>query len=175
MIEDVLTLFITFIDIILLRKGPEDIPRSSVLLVIVVSLWLAAGAAVIASIDVLGQTDFVVSLMTAAVAILLYSSVLIFSNKSARLMQTVTAILGCGAVLQMFFVGGHVILGSLIDKNVAALISYLILLWSVPVEGHIIARATDRYWYVGFLIAFSVFLLQIELSNFINPIEQLAP
>jgi hypothetical protein len=113
--------------------------------------------------------------MTAAVAILLYSSILVLSNKTARLLQTLTAILGCGAVLQMFFVGGHVILGSLIDKNVAALISYLILLWSVPVEGHIIARATDRYWYVGFLIAFSVFLLQIELSNFINPIEQLTP
>jgi hypothetical protein len=175
MIDGVLTLFKTFIDIILLRKGPEDIPRSSVLLVFVVSFWLAAGAAVIATIDVLGQTDFVVSLMTSAVAILLYSSVLVFSNKSARLLQTLTAILGCGAVLQVFFVGGHVILGSLIDKNVAALISYLILLWSVPVEGHIIARATNRYWYVGFLIAFSVFLLQIELSNFINPVERLTP
>ena len=175
MIDGVLTLFITLVDIILLRKGPEDIPRSSVLLVVVVLIWLAAGAAVIASIEILDQTDFVVSLMTAAVAILLYSSVLVFSNKTARLLQTLTAILGCGAVLQLFFVIVRVVFGSLIDENVGALVSYLILLWSVPVEGHIIARATDRYWYVGFLIAFSVFILQIELSNFINPVEQLTP
>ena len=175
MIGEVLTLLKTLVEIILLRKGPEDIPHSPVLFVIVVSIWLAAGTAVIATIDVLGQTDFVVSLMTAAVALALYSAVLVFSNKTARLLSTMTAILGCGAVLQMFFVAGHVVLGALIDKNIAALISYLILLWSVPVEGHIIARATNRYWYVGFLIAFSVFLLQIELSNFINPVEQLTP
>ena len=27
------------------------------------------------------------------------------------------------------------------------------MLWSVPVEGHIIARAIDRHWYLGIAIA----------------------
>ena len=77
--------------------------------------------------------------------------------------------------IRTVLIGSHAVLGSLVDKNVADLISYLVLLWSVPVEGHIIARATDRHWYFGFLIAFTVFLLQIELSSFFNPIEQLSP
>jgi hypothetical protein len=41
-----------------------------------------------------------------------------------------------------------------------SLIANLILLWSVPVEGHIIARATERHWYIGILVALAVFILQ---------------
>ena len=35
----------------------------------------------------------------------------------------------------------------------AALLGTLILLWSVPVKGHIIASAIETQWYIGTLIA----------------------
>jgi hypothetical protein len=48
---------------------------------------------------------------------------------------------------------------------VTGLVANLILLWSVPVEGHIIARAISRHWYIGVLIAIAVFVLQYILYN----------
>jgi hypothetical protein len=39
------------------------------------------------------------------------------------------------------------------------------LLWSVPVEGHIIARAMGRHWYIGILIAITVFVLQFVIYS----------
>ena len=43
MICNVLTLFKSFLEIILFRKGPDRIPHSSVLFVIVAGLWLLVG------------------------------------------------------------------------------------------------------------------------------------
>jgi len=34
----------------------------------------------------------------------------------------------------------------------------------VPVEGHIIARAIDRHWYVGIVIAVGVFIFQYVIN-----------
>jgi hypothetical protein len=45
----------------------------------------------------------------------------------------------------------------------------LILLWSIPVEGHIIARAIDRHWYVGIGAALAVFVFQLFLYGVLNP------
>ena len=48
--------------------------------------------------------------------------------------------------------------------------SGLTLLWSIPVEGHIIARAIDRHWYIGILVAIGVFFLQAMVySRIITP------
>lgn len=175
MICDVLTLIQTLFDIIRLRKGPEAIPHSPVLLIFVVAAWLAAGAIITMLIDELDQTDFVVSVLTGLIALMIYSVVVVFSRHSSRLLQTITAILGCGALLEFTFAAGHVFLTMLIGKNLAALINYLILLWSVPVEGHIIARATNRHWAIGLLIAAAVFLIQIQLGFAINPVDPVSP
>ena len=175
MICNVITLIVTLFDIIRLRKGPEAIPHSPVLFVFTVAAWLVAGAMITALIDGLDQTDFLVSIVTGVLALLIYAAVVVLSRRSSRLLQTITAILGCGALLQFTFAAGHVFLTMIIGKNLAALINYLILLWSVPVEGHIIARASDRHWTIGLLIAAAVFLIQIQLGLAINPVDTLAP
>ncbi len=56
----------------------------------------------------------------------------------------------------------------LLGTVVTGLIANLILLWSVPVEGHIIARAIDRDWYIGILIAVLVFGLQLIIYQIIS-------
>lgn len=175
MICDVLTLIQTLFDIIRLRKGPEAIPRSPVLLVLIVFAWLSAGALITVLIDELDQTDYIVSVLTGVIALVIYSLVVVLSKNSSRLLQTITAILGCGALLEFMFVAGHIVLSLLISKNLAALVNYMILLWSVPVEGHIIARATNRHWTIGLLIAAAVFMMQVQLGFAINPREPLAP
>jgi hypothetical protein len=46
----------------------------------------------------------------------------------------------------------------------------LIWLWSIPVEGHIIARTIDRQWVIGFLIALAVLFAQLQLFAVLKPI-----
>lgn len=175
MICNVKTLIMTLFDIIRLRKGPEAIPHSPVLFAFTVAAWLVAGAMITTLIDELDRTDFVVSILTGAMALMIYSVVVVLSRHSSRLLQTITAILGCGALLEFTFVAGHIFLTMIIGKNLAALVNYLILLWSVPVEGHIIARTIDRHWTIGLLIAATVFLIQIQLGFAINPLEPVTP
>lgn len=175
MITSVLTLIITLLDIIRLKKGPDVIPRSPVLFIVAVAAWMFAGAVIITLIAELDQTDFVVSMMTGVLGLLTYSIIVVAHGKSARLLQMLTAVLGIGAMLQFLFVAGHVFLTPFLGKNIAALISYLILLWSVPVEGHIIARTVNREWYIGLLFAIAVFFIQVQLSSVFNPAESVTP
>lgn len=175
MISGVLTLITTLLDIIRLRKGPDAIPHSPVLFAVAVAAWMFAGAVIITLIAELDRTDFVVSLMTGMLALLTYSIIAVVHRKSGRLLQMLTAVLGIGAMLQFLFVAGHVFLTPFLGKNIAALLSYLILLWSVPVEGHIIARTINREWYIGLLIAITVFFIQVQLSVVFNPAESVTP
>ena len=67
------------------------------------------------------------------------------------------------------FVAGSALLAPLASADVASLVTTLILLWSIPVEGHIIARAIDRHWYVGVVAAMAVFIFQLFLYSLIVP------
>ncbi len=80
-------------------------------------------------------------------------------------MQTVSAIGGCGAVISLAFVAVYVIFLPLLGEIPAAVAASLLLLWSVPVEGHIIARAIGRHWYIGLLLAIAVFALQYVVQS----------
>jgi hypothetical protein len=156
----VLLLLRTLLDIVLLRKGPEAIPRSTLLFAVIVGFWFLSSVLVLALIEQYDQTDFVIGLFTAAIGVACYAITVIVAGFPARVLQTLSAILGCGALISLVFVAEFVVLQPLAGPAVTGLIAQLILLWSVPVEGHIIARAIDRHWYIGIVIAIVVFILQ---------------
>jgi len=154
-------------DITLLRKGPDSIPRSGLLLVVVVGLWVFSSLAGLALIDRLDETDFLLGLFTGFAGIACYVAVLILGGFAPRLTQTVTSIIGCGALIFAAFVALYVLLLPIAGEQVTGLVANLVLLWSVPVEGHIIARAIDRHWYIGILIAITVFVLQLIVYSLV--------
>lgn len=155
-------------EIVLLRKGPDSIPRSAVLLIMIVLLWLFSSLAVLALIEQFDESDFLLGLFTALVGILCYAAVVVISGHSPRVLQTVSAVLGCGALISLAFVAEFVLFTPFLGQSISGIVAQLILLWSVPVEGHIIARAIDRHWYVGILIAISVFVLQFVIYNVVS-------
>ena len=164
-----LALFETLFAIIRLKKGPDAIPYSWLLCLITMTLWLFAGLAMTAMTEELGETDFLLGTFTGVVGLACYASIIVLSGHTPRLLQTVTAILGCGAVLSLIFIAGDVVLSTILSESLTSLIIMLILLWSIPVEGHIIARAIDRHWYVGIVTAMAVFVLQLFLYELLNP------
>ena len=85
-------------------------------------------------------------------------------------MQAIMAVLGCNAILVFLYVACEVFLSSFLGENLTGTVVMLILLWSVPVEGHIISRTIERHWYLGIVIAMAVFILQLELHRAITPV-----
>ena len=158
----------TLLEIVLLRKGPDSIPRSAVMFIMIVVLWLFSSLAVLALIEQFDESDFVLGLFTALVGILCYTAVVVVSGHSSRVLQTISAVLGCGALISLAFVAEFVLFTPFLGQPISGIVAQLILLWSVPVEGHIIARAIDRHWYVGILIAISVFVLQFVIYNVVS-------
>jgi len=164
---NLLPLLKTLFDIILLRKGPDQIPRSLVMLTMNLALWLFSALAALALIDRFDESDFLLSLFSGAVGLICYAGIVIASRKPERLQQTMSAIIGCGALISLAFVVEYVLLEPLLGDVSAGIIATLILFWSVPVEGHIIARAVNRHWYVGILLAVIVFSLQYVINRLV--------
>lgn len=163
--SNVLPLIRTLFDIVLLRKGPEAIPRSSVLFVLIIAWWLFVSLLAVALIEQYSESDFFLGVFSGLVGLLCYAGVVFLSGHASRMLQTVAAILGCGALIMLLFVAEYVLFLPILGNVPTGLIANLILLWSVPVEGHIIAKAIDRHWYIGILVAIAVFILQYVIYS----------
>lgn len=164
-----LALFETLFDIIRLRKGPDAVPHSTVLLAIVIGLWLFAGLVVTITTPELDQTGFIFGIVAGIGGLGCYAAIILLFGRRARLLQAVIAIFGCGALLSLVSAAADVFLKPFLSANFTDTIVALIILWSVPVEGHIISRTIERHWYLGVVIAMAVFVLQLVLYRQMNP------
>ncbi len=167
--RSLLPLVRTLFDITLLRKGPDSIPASMIVLLLVIGLWLFSSLAVLSLIEGYDESDFIIGLYTALAGVVAYTVILVVAGHASRAMQTITAILGCGALISLAFVAEFVLFMPFLGQTITAIVAQLILLWSVPVEGHIIARALGRHWYIGIVIAISVFALQYVIYSTMSP------
>lgn len=165
-----LALIKTLFGIIRLRTGPDAIPHSTFLFVVIVALWLLVGLVMTFLTPELDAKDFAIGTITGVAGLLCYAAIVVFSGKRARLLQAVMALLGCGALLSLIFVTGNLFLTLFLTENVTDFIVTLILLWTVPVEGHIISRTLDRHWYIGVAIAMAVFVFQLILYSTMDPV-----
>jgi len=133
-----------------------------------VALWLFSALAALALIEQFDESDFFLGFFSGIIGILCYAALVVVAGRSERVLQTISAIIGCGALISVFFVTEYVLLLPFLGDVATGLIANLILLWSVPVEGHIIARAVDRHWYIGILIAIVVFALQYVIYSVVT-------
>ncbi|HEX2140306.1 MAG TPA: hypothetical protein VHG33_11410 [Woeseiaceae bacterium] len=131
----------------------------------IMSMLLASFSAMVL-IDSVAERDYASSLLTNALWIGFYAAVLTVTGYSRRMLQTLTTVLGCGAILTLLFVAEFVFLRPILGAEFAGVIAALIIFWSVPVEGHIIARAIDRHWFTGIAIAVAAFVLQVAFQSF---------
>ena len=90
----------------------------------------------------------------------LYWIVLAATGFTHRFLPTVSTIMACGSILTILMVAAFVLLSPFLGTNFAAIVAWLVLIWSVPVKGHIIARAIEQHWYVGIAIALTIYIVQ---------------
>jgi hypothetical protein len=170
-----LALLRTLFDIVRLRKGPDAIPYSWLVCFFALLLWLFAGLSTTVATPGMSDQDFLYGTFTGVVGLAVYAAIVVTSGHTPRLLQTVTAILGSGAIISFMFLGASTLLPPLfaalpfLGQSAVNIVVTLVLLWSIPVEGHIIARAIDRHWYLGIAVAMAVFIFQLYLYSAVNP------
>ena len=171
MIGGVLALLQTFFDIVRLRKGPDAIPYSPVVFAITLLLWAVAGLPAYAVIEPFEISEMPVNTLISFVGAGIYAAVAAGFNKRPRTLQMLTAIFGAATILELLIFVVYAALNVVTDAQTALILATLVALWSVAVDGHIVARTIDKEFFVGFLIALFVFGMQIKLGSMLNPAE----
>lgn len=168
-------LFNLFLDICLLRKGPQDVPPSPILLkltllaygvssLLILLLVTAAGAAIMQAL-----TDIL--LLAGLTYVALHSVQL-----SARYTQTLTALAGAGTLLgvlalPLFFWIGQAAQRQT-DASLPGLLFLGLIVWDLAVMSHILRHALSVNRWIGLLYALAYFFISIMLRNLLFPVEQ---
>lgn len=155
----------TLFDIVTIRRGPDAIPHSWVLLNAATVMWFLPLVVLVAVVQGFGRSAVAVLVASWALSLACYSAVIVVAGYGNRLLQSLTAIIGCGAIIFVAQVASLIVASLLLGAAVAEIVVNLLLFWSVYVKGHIVARAISREWYVGLVIAIAVFLLQYAFSK----------
>ena len=165
---DLLPLLKTLFDIALLRKGPQHLPQSMLVFAMAVGLWLMSLLTTIFLVDYVDESSFFSEFLWAIAVLSIYSAIVFVAGFAERIVQTITAIIGCGALLSVFFAVAYSGLGPMLGRAFLELMVYGFVLWSLSVKGHIIATAINTRWYLGALIAAAIFCGQLIVSTILS-------
>lgn len=151
----------TFLDVILLRKGPEDIPNSLLLLWTSVFMVVLSRLLLHVSIETDYRADLALDFAAELIRVGLYVAILFVSGYISRIAQTMTAIIGCTAIMVLLFVLIYMLSRPFVGYELAGAIAWFVAPWMILVEGHIISRALQQHWFTGIAIAVMIFILQM--------------
>lgn len=152
-----------FVDICLLRAGPQDLPASRFLLGVAILLGLLTGALLI--VDSFGS---VFSALLAQILDLLLLMALIrfglaYRGLAPRFLQVATALFGSSALINLVTMPVQLLIGEDPSASLAGelgvLLYLFLLVWALVVIGHILRHAFDIRFGGGILIALAYFLL----------------
>ena len=151
------------LDIVLWRRGPQDLPASGLLLAIAVAIYVAVSAVQLA---LLGETAATWVFFIVVDPLLLGAwlwLVLRLYGHAQRFMQTASAVFGTGAVLgiglylplQLIVTG----LGFGPASGLAQVFALLLVVTFALVTGRIIKLATDSNLFTGIAVSLTYFLV----------------
>lgn len=163
------TLIRAFWGICTFRLAPQDIPGSSALLAVVTAANLVFSTLINQIRLPLGSSLFVALLEMVVVFALTFALLHAFS-RAARALQTLTALMGTGAVI-----GGLVLLVLFALPALPQPARIAIFLWNLFVMAHILRHALDTRFIVGFFVAFGYALFLVQLVVFIDRLLGPAP
>jgi hypothetical protein len=149
----------------MLRQGPERVPASWLVFAFALLLMQVTSFVGASLIDYGDNYSHLLAFISNLLAMTIYAGVLFLSGFANRFLQAVSAIVACGAILGLLFVASYLLLTPILGNDIAVVLATLFIFWSVPVEGHIIARAIERDWYLGIAIAMLVFIAQYAFQS----------
>lgn len=161
-----------FLALLLLKTAPQDFPYSVALLIQLAVIYVFSGIIVLQTTL---QPDGMLAGLVLSLLVQTVFSYLVLQalNKSARFVQTVSALIGVSA---LFNVMSWPILAVLADENAVesmqSMMSLLFLLltsWELLVKAHIFRHALEMKLFGALVLSFSLFFISVALSQLIFP------
>jgi len=160
--------------LLFLKAAPQDLPYSPGVVIQLLVFYI------VSSVVVLQTTLSPDSLYAGILLGLLVQYVFTYAvlgalNKSARLMQTFSALIG---VSLLFNVLSWPVFSVLADnaasealKSTMSLLFLLLISWEVLVKAHIFKHALEMKMFGALALSFSLFFISITLSQLLLPVE----
>ena len=157
MLANLRALFSVVVDIILLRRGPEQLPASSVLLAVTVAIYVAISAMVIASVSTQDANWPLELVIGTATMLTWYQVALQLAKKRERYAQTMTAMFGVSTIFapllvpMLSSVAAHVQAKQQPSQFITMLALFL-LVWLVVIFVRIVRAAFEWPWPAALLL-----------------------
>lgn len=161
-----------FVDILLLRAGPQDVPASPALLML--AMLASVATSLLLTLESFSGGDAALRVtVELGLSALLLVALLAFHGHRARFVQSFTAICGTGAILGLVaWPLFGIVLSRPTEDNLAVLsllMLWLLFGWSIVVVGHILRHALEIGWFRGLLLALAYALLIAGLGEWALP------
>ncbi|MDH3587871.1 MAG: hypothetical protein OEQ74_00570 [Gammaproteobacteria bacterium] len=172
--QALITLVRPFLLIVAHRAGPEHLPASRFLLALVVAGHISIYLAGMLALDVAPPRAVMLPFLDAATQAAFFSALLMGLGLQERLLQTLTAVFGADIVLNTVSVPlalfGTAEPGAP-GASVIALVTIVVMLWSLGVKGHILRHAAGFPYFVGVAIALGFFVgfLALDIALYGTP------
>jgi len=151
------------LDIVLWRRGPQDLPASGLLLAISVAVYIAVSAVQLALLGETAATWFFFIVVDPLMLGLWVWLVLKLYRHGERFLQTATAVFGTGAVLGLgLYLPLQLIvtaMGQGPASSMAQVFALLLVVAFALVTGRIIKLATDSGLFTGIAVSLTYFLV----------------
>jgi hypothetical protein len=161
-----------WLDICLLRAGPQDLPASRTLLGLTVGSYLLVSL-LLSLPGFPGETAILVAVLDLALLVAFTAALLYFFGKWVRLRQTLTALTGTGTLLGMLALPVVYLLSRGAEENpvagIAALWWLFLFGWSLLVIAHIMRHALSISFPYAIAIAVLYTLVALQLMAVLFP------
>ncbi len=137
-----------FMEICLFRKGPQDVPASTLLLRLALAAYFLVGL-VLTSLENQWLEGILQIVVEGAMLLGFTWISVMMAGKRGRLMQTVSAMLGTDALLSSFAIPMQAVLLADPQYNIIYVILLLLMLWHIAVVAHILRHALSQTLAVG--------------------------
>jgi len=171
----VLRLALAFVDIALHRRGPEELPASTFLLVLVLAASLLAAFAALQLAPPLEQRAALLLAFDTAVYGGFIWGVLKAFDHGPRFKQTATALFGTDALLNLLSLPLLLWTRGLDSVGAATtaptIFRLLLIAWSIDIAGYVLSRGIGRPYVLGVSIMIGYVLLMISLQTSLFPAD----
>lgn len=172
-VNEIHSLVRPFLEICILRKGPQDLPASGLLLGIAVCAHVLMS--ILLSVVTLNAWQAVLAGLTDTLLVLILTGTLLYAHRQkTRIVQTLTAMTGTGAIITLVAIPVFSWLYSLQSSGsgspLAGLLVLALIAWSLGISGHILRHALSIPYFLGIFIAFVFFWISHSVFTSLFPL-----
>lgn len=153
----------------MLRKGPQDVPASGALFVLVLIVGMLADFLIVLDSTTVAQAILLVFVIN-GMTVIVVSLLLWLLGHAARLLQTLIAMLGSSLMISILQL--PVILVGRIVSEPGVMIGFLLLIflfWSVLISAHIFRHALSIHFIPAGVLAIGYLMLNITVFKLLIP------